>query len=359
MIRKIVVFFICAVLLILKSYIYAFHRYPRHDDKHVYQTSSSYNSQKSLGDINMFSPVVELHKSLVDIPSVSYNETHVARFLQLYLSTRGYTIDLIGDHNRQNIYAYKGSREDAKVLLTSNIDHVRSGTPYEVVDGRIYGSGSLDAKACVAAQVTALEELLREREVAYNQVALLFVVGGEVFGSGGMVEVDKMTKPWKTVIFGKPSGLDLVSRHCGVVIIGLEGDNQVLVEMMQAFKTSIVSGTVNVEFADDERASVEIRFLGDEENVTTEVVDVLSRFRDVVFTYQSYPPQDFSCKVPGFETTVSSLSSDSPHLKGDFGRYLYGPGNMSLSHAPDEHVSITDLLEAVEGYRKLVLFALE
>ncbi|AOW05077.1 hypothetical protein LXG23DRAFT_46115 [Yarrowia lipolytica] len=348
MIRKIVVFLVCGALLILKSYIYAYHRFPKHDTLSV----------KEHGGTNSYSPVMELHRSLVDIPSVSYNETHVSRFLQLYLSTRGYTIDLIGDHTRQNVYAYKGAREDAKVLLTSNVDHVTSGTPYNVIDGAIYGSGALDAKSCIAAQVTALEELLRDRKVAYNEVALLFVVGGEVFGSGGMTEVNKMVKPWKTIIFGKPSDLNLVSRHCGVVIIGLEGENQVLIDMMQAFKTSIISGTVNVTFTNNQKATVEVRFLGDEENVASEVAGVLTRFRDVIFTYQSYPPQDFSCEVPGFESTVSSLSSDSPHLHGDFVRYLYGPGNMSLANAPDEHITVTDLLAAVEGYKKLVLFAI-
>lgn len=347
---------VCAVLVVLKSYIFVYHRHPDNNKQPVLDTQS--NSVQERGGTHNYIPVMDLHKSLVDIPSVSFNETHVVRFLQLYLSTRGYTVDLIGDHSRQNVYAYKGSRKDAKVLLTSNVDHIMSESPYQLIGEDIYGAGSLDSKACVAAQVTALEELLRDREVAYNEVALLFVVGGEVFGSGGMAEVDKTAKPWKSVIFGKPSGLNLVSRHCGVVIIGLEAENQVLVDMLQAFKTSIVSGTLNVAFISDEKATVEVRFLGDEENVTTEVVGVLSRFRDVYFTYQSYSPQDFNCDVPGFESTLSSLSSDSPHLQGDFVRYLYGPGNMTLAHAPDEHVTVTDLLAAVEGYKKIVLHAL-
>ena len=31
---------------------------------------------------------------------------------------------------------------------------------------------------------------------------------------------------------------------------------------------------------------------------------------------------------------------------------------MTLAHAPDEHVTVTDLLAAVEGYKKIVLHAL-
>lgn len=356
MIRRILTVLACAVLVIVKSYILVYNKHPDNNKRLVLDTKS--HSVKEQGDSHSYIPVMDLHKSLVDIPSVSFHEIHVVRFLQLYLSTRGYTVDLIGDHTRQNVYAYKGTRKDAKVLLTSNVDHIVSDSPYQLIGEDIYGAGSLDSKACVAAQVTALEELLRDREVAYNEVALLFVVGGEVFGSGGMTEVDKIAKPWKSVIFGKPSGLDLVSRHCGVVIVGLEAENEVLVDMLQAFKTSIVSGTLHVAFISDEKATVEVRFMGDEENVTAEVIDVLSRFRDVFFTYQSYSPQDFNCDVPGFGSTLSSLSSDSPHLHGDFVRYLYGPGNMTLVHSPDEHVTVTDLLAAVEGYKKIVLHAL-
>lgn len=314
------------------------------------------NLSKPNFDTHFYSPVLELHKQLVDIPSVPLNESHVTRFLQQYLSFRGYNVDFIG--SRQNVYAYKGGRKDAEVLLTSNVDHVMDDIAYHVIDDRIYGSGSSNPKACVAAQITALEELIRDREVLYNSVGLLFVVGGEKYGSGGMIEVDKTLKPWKSVIFGKPSGLKLVKRHCGAVVVGLEAENDVLKEVVQAFRDSPFSGTVTVGFITDQKARVEVRFIGEEENVTDEVIQVLGRFRDVFFTYESYSPQNFDYNVPGYESTVSYISSDSGFLHGEFDRFLYGPGNMSLVSSEEEYVSVESLHNAVKGYKELVLFAL-
>jgi acetylornithine deacetylase/succinyl-diaminopimelate desuccinylase-like protein len=57
-------------------------------------------------------------------------------------------------------------------------------------------------------------------------------------------------------------------------------------------------------------------------------------------------------------------------LRGDFKRYLYGPGrsfsrlqllipSIHTAHAPDEFVEKADLLEAVEGYKKLILHGLK
>jgi acetylornithine deacetylase/succinyl-diaminopimelate desuccinylase-like protein len=59
-------------------------------------------------------------------------------------------------------------------------------------------------------------------------------------------------------------------------------------------------------------------------------------------------------------------------MHGDFKRYLYGPGryfpsdtlneadiSIVTAHGPNEFVEKEDLLEAVEGYKKLILRALK
>lgn len=60
----------------------------------------------------------------------------------------------------------------------------------------------------------------------------------------------------------------------------------------------------------------------------------------------------------GFGTIVVNYGTDIPHLNGDHKRYLYGPGSILLAHSDHEHVSIADLQEAVEGYKKLLLHSL-
>jgi acetylornithine deacetylase len=63
-------------------------------------------------------------------------------------------------------------------------------------------------------------------------------------------------------------------------------------------------------------------------------------------------------RVLGFETIVVNYGTDILHLDGDHKRYLYGPGTILLAHSDHEHLKISDLEEAVEGYKKLLLASL-
>lgn len=53
-----------------------------------------------------------------------------------------------------------------------------------------------------------------------------------------------------------------------------------------------------------------------------------------------------------------NYGTDIPNLNGDHKRYLYGPGSILVAHSDHEHVNATDLLQAVEGYKKLIRHAL-
>ncbi len=56
----------------------------------------------------------------------------------------------------------------------------------------------------------------------------------------------------------------------------------------------------------------------------------------------------------GFETTVLNYGTDIPSLKGDHKRYLYGPGNFLVTHSDHEHLTVSELEAAVEGYKVLI-----
>ena len=61
----------------------------------------------------------------------------------------------------------------------------------------------------------------------------------------------------------------------------------------------------------------------------------------------------------GFETIVLNYGTDIPGLKGDHKRYLYGPGDYLVTHSDHEHLSVSDLEEAVEGYKVLITNSLK
>src|SRR5690606_30574336 len=100
------------------------------------------------------SAILSLHKSLVEIPSVTGDENAVSAWLAEYLISKNFTVEtqVVGKDGRENIFAYVGKTRATRVLLTSHIDVVPPYIPYKETINAIYGRGSSDAKASVAAQ---------------------------------------------------------------------------------------------------------------------------------------------------------------------------------------------------------------
>lgn len=139
------------------------------------------------------SPLLSLHRALVEIESISGNEYEVGEFLHSYLTAHNFTVErqhvdpltVNAETSRFNLLAYSGDKHSARVLLSSHIDTVPPYWPYETrKNNQIWGRGSVDAKGCVATQIQAVQELLAADEIAETDVALLFVVGEEIGGDG-------------------------------------------------------------------------------------------------------------------------------------------------------------------------------
>jgi acetylornithine deacetylase len=56
---------------------------------------------------------------------------------------------------------------------------------------------------------------------------------------------------------------------------------------------------------------------------------------------------------------VVNYGTDIPNLKGDHKRYLYGAGSILVAHSDHEHLKVSDLETAVEGYKKLIEHSLK
>jgi len=166
--------------------------------------------------------LLSLHRNLVEIESITSNEHEVAKFLQSYLSKHNFTVEeqevaSTGEQkSRFNLLAYPGNKRHTRVLLSSHIGTVPPFWPYEVRGHEIWGRGSVDAKACVATQSTAPEQLRASGEVVAGDVSLLFVAGEET-GGDGMRRANDLGLIWETVIFGEPTELKLASGHKGLL----------------------------------------------------------------------------------------------------------------------------------------------
>ena len=54
-----------------------------------------------------------------------------------------------------------------------------------------------------------------------------------------------------------------------------------------------------------------------------------------------------------------NYGTDIPNLQGDHKRYLYGPGQILVAHSDHEHLNVSDLEVAVEGYKTLIEHSLQ
>ncbi|UNI17115.1 Acetylornithine deacetylase [Purpureocillium takamizusanense] len=397
--------------------------------------------------------LLSLHKSLVSIESITGNENGVGRWLVDYLVARGYTAELQfvapgggddgNEKERFNIVAWppaeEGSdrheeergeklgkravvRADPKVVLTSHIDVVPPYIPYSISDEgdaitsrtMIKGRGSVDAKASVAAMITAIDDLLARPSTSSsstssssvrNDVMLLFVVDEEVAGAGMRAFSDSLARmhppprPFSAVIFGEPTENKLacghkgalfcditargVAAHSGYPWLGKSANELVVRALARVLDADLGSSdlfgntTVNVGLLQGgvagnvipERALVKIGVrvaVGPQEGGAKHVEEKIRRILDDVddeafgFTCsQGYGSVECDCDVPDFDTITVNYGTDVPNLAGNHTRYLYGPGDILVAHGARENLTVGVLEESVEGYKKLILHALD
>ncbi|KAF5552842.1 acetylornithine deacetylase [Fusarium mexicanum] len=340
------------------------------------------------------SPLLDLHKSLVERPSITGSEKHVTDFLKTYLQDAGFTVETQTiAKNRDNVLAYYNNTRKTKVLVTSHIDTVPPFWPYERRGDEIWGRGTVDAKGSVAAQIIAVQDLFEKKEVSEGDVALLFVVGEET-GGPGMGNVNDLGLSWESVIFGEPTELKLARGHKGGLGFTIKANGKAghsgYPETGSNAIDSLVRGLAalqKIEFPGSEEfgnttlnvgrieggvagnvipasayATGGVRVAGGTPEGIRELIRQAVEESDpslvVEFSYGIGPvPTDYD--VDGFETVVLNYGTDIPRLRGSHKRYLYGPGSILEAHSAHEHLKVSDLEQAVEGFKKLISHALE
>lgn len=344
--------------------------------------------------------LLQLHKSLVDISSVSFNETEVAKYLETYLVNAGLTVELqlVEEpalnlkNKRYNVYAYLGKTRDTKVVVTSHIDTVPPFFPYRIEGSKIYGRGSNDAKGSVATQIITFLDLVSKDKIKEGDVSLLFVVGEEVNGGGMKYASDHLNANWSIGIFGEPTELKLGVGHKGIYIFELFAEGKAahsgypqlgisatealvpvlndILQMQLPVSDLLGPSTINIGRIEAGVAAnvipakgfaqISIRVATDYDKVLQSVRDVVKDREHILFKeYQGVRPQYLDYEVPGFESIILAYSTDVPNLTLPLSyRFLYGPGSIFVAHGDHEYVENLDLLDAIDGYTRLIDHAL-
>ncbi|KAK5110804.1 hypothetical protein LTR62_005515 [Meristemomyces frigidus] len=364
--------------------------------------------------------LIGLHANLTSLESITGNEEGVGEWLVGSLTSQGYHVEkqyVDQKAGRFNIVAWPGKKQlDVQVLLTSHIDTVPPFYPYkhskdpaESDNSTLSGRGSVDAKASVAAQIIALNNLMSSSKISPDSIALLYVVGEETGGDGMRAANALHLKP-RTIIFGEPTEGKLASGHKGNLglVLTAKGKaahsgypwlgrsaNEVLVTALSALMSlgetlpssekygvttlnigKIQGGVAANVISQDANATIAVRiasgtpaFIRDE--ITKTIHHAIRPFlqdgklthQDVIeisFTSAGYGPVAIDHDVPDFESMTVNYGTDIPNFNQTAEgqkRYLYGPGSILVAHSDHEMLSEEELRGAVGDYEKIILHA--
>ncbi len=352
--------------------------------------------------------VIKFLSDLVKEPSLSGEEGEIASIVKEEISKLG--VDEVRIDRVGNVIARIERSGDCLILLDAHMDTVPAGDreawrrdPFsgEIVDGHVYGRGSVDTKGSLAAIVHSIP-LLSERG---PDLVYAFVVHEEDHeGFGVRHAMNSIGSRPDLVIIGEPTSLNIARGH--------RGRAEVLVEFRgRAAHSSMPELGVNCldELCEYLRELNKIEMpshpLLGSASVSPIRVDVspglipmipdyctllLDRrtlpgesksdieeqlrgriVRKIVKCYTGYE-EEAEAWFPAWineEPFINRLASelgadvilwrfgtDGSHTAGETGISTigYGPGDQEVAHRPDEMIRIDEVERAVKGYAKIV-----
>lgn len=174
--------------------------------------------------------VIDCLRNLVQTPSLSGKEKDLALFIKEVLDD--FSLDKVYIDKLGNVIGFiKGKAPHPLVVLEGHMDHVSTGNltrwrypPYaaKVVDGKIFGRGTVDMKAAIAAMIFAARKISgREHE---GTLALCFVVHEETVEGIAIGQIiDKEFKKTPDLfVLGEATNMRLGIGHRGRAVIKVE-----------------------------------------------------------------------------------------------------------------------------------------
>ncbi len=193
---------------------------------------------------------IELLRGLVAIPSLSGEEEAIARHVESI--ARGWDLPVRRDDAAVSI-ELRGKKTGPTLALVSHLDVVPPGDgwardPFTPVieNGKLFGRGSGDAKASVAAMLTAARDLAVAGGPASGRLLLIFGYSEETRNTT-MPEAVKRLGPIDAAVVGEPTGLQLATSQRGQLMIDLIARG----EQRHAAHPDQGGGNAIVKLADD------------------------------------------------------------------------------------------------------------
>jgi len=317
-----------------------------------------------------------LTRRLIDIESITPNESAVGDFLCDELGRRGFEARKMPVEGlRANVLATSPQHPRPNTVFSTHMDTVPPFISSSENAGCIYGRGACDAKGIIVAQILAAEKL-RAEDVF---VGLLFLVGEER-DSIGAKTANQQAIGARFMINGEPTEnkLALASKgalHVEIVARGKMahsaypelGESAIdklvealhrLHEMKLPEDAEVGPCTKNVGFiqggrapnviSDFAKADLFYRLVGPAETLRREITEAVGDLAEVNFTRET--PFQRLRTLEGLPTMVAAFTTDIPSLPNWGEPLLLGPGSIHVAHTEGEFVEKAQLVDAVEIY---------
>lgn len=345
---------------------------------------------------------IDLLRELIAIPSVSGEEADLAVFIEE--TVRRWGLEVTRDAHAVHTEV-RGFGTGPTLALASHLDVVPPGAgwtrdPFNpVIDGtRLYGRGSGDAKASVAAMLYAAKDVVDSGGMDAGRLLLIFGYGEETKNTtmGAAVEAIGATD---AAVIGEPTGLDFAIAQRGLMMVDLlaQGDqvhagyasndgaftNSALVLARDLLKldglfterthpvlgratatpTMLEAGVGRNVTPPVARAVLDVRSTPDwtHEELAHELRTRLTS--DVIVTSRRLVP----CETPARSrllATASRLRPEAAHFGSptcsdwvffrECDAFKCGPGTSRRSHTADEYVDLPEVTAARAFYAELV-----
>ena len=340
---------------------------------------------------------------LVEIPSLSGAETAVAHFLVQQMNQSGFAaqVDAAGNAVGERCCPNANGQITQEIVLLGHMDTVPGDILVRQEDGKLYGRGSVDAKGPLASFIVAAS---RANLPTGTRLIVVGAVEEEAATSKGARHVANQFRP-NLCLIGEPSGWDGITlgykgrllidacfaqpmshtagSESGAAELGLNWYNQVLAFMNQfnAGKSRLFDQLLpSVRDLHTSSDGLENRLaikLGIRLPPNFNVRDFAQWLGDqageagTIHTYAHEPAiqskrtnplaQAFNRAirqtggVPSYKlkTGTSDMNVVGPIWRCPI--VAYGPGDSSLDHTPNEHIELTEYLQAIGVLENLLV----
>lgn len=315
-------------------------------------------------------------RRLVDIESVTGNESHVGEFLLAELSQLGYRAEKMPvEGDRFNVWATLPHEAQPKIVFSTHMDTVPPFIPSKEDSQRIWGRGSCDAKGIIAAQIGASERLRREG----IHMGLLFLVGEEKDSQGAQV-ANQQPRGSRFLVNGEPTenrlGLaskgtlrvELTARgrmaHSAYPELGDSAIDKLLVALTRLRAMPLPTNpqvgpcTLNIGMIeggrapnvipDFARAHLLYRLIAPADELRRQILAAVGDLAEVNFVLEI--PFMRLHTLDGLPTLIAAFTTDIPALTRWGEPVLVGPGSIHVAHTEHEHIEKAQLTAAVDLY---------